>query len=274
MGDVSADLVTEQFDTAVGSIELQHGGSGPPLVYLHSAMGEGVGSALIPELARSFTVYAPMFCGFAGSDGLEQIDDIEDAAFHVLDLLDRLELEQPVLAGLSLGGWMSAELATRWPDRIDRLVLVNPAGLYVKGHEIADIFGRAPSAMAEDLFADPDHPVSQIMRQMENSFSELTAGTEIPFELVKPQFQAMAATAKIGWDPYLHNPKLARRLGRIDCPTLIIHGEHDTLIPRQVCEVYADGIPGATLEVMDHVAHMIPLEDPARLAERMVEFAS
>ena len=64
---------------------------------------------------------------------IEHIEDIEDAAFHVLDVMDRLQIESADLVGMSLGGWMAAEVAVRWPERVRRMVLVNSVGLYVEG---------------------------------------------------------------------------------------------------------------------------------------------
>ena len=272
-----APVTARMVDSRVGSISIQESGSGPPLVYLHSAMGEGAGLELLGHLGDRFAVTAPMFCGFGESAGIEAIDDIEDASFHLLDLLGGLGCwddpgRPPILMGLSLGGWMAAEFATRWPERVGGLVLVNPAGLYLRGAEIADIFGRPPSEMAADLFADPEHPIAQVMRMMETSFANLTAGEEIPFELIKPQIQAMTATARIAWNPYLHNPKLPGRLWRIDCPTLVVRGEHDSLIPAPHCRAYADAIRGARHETMAGVAHMIPLEQPDALAGLVADF--
>ena len=110
---------------------------------------------LLEELADTRHVVAPLFPGFGASEGLAHIDDIEDAAFHLLDVLDRLELAWCDVVGLSLGGWMAAELAVRWPERVRRMVLVNPVGLYVEGAPITEIFGRAPGELADELFADP-----------------------------------------------------------------------------------------------------------------------
>jgi len=272
-----AAVTSRTVDTRVGPISVQDSGGGRPLIYLHSAMGEGSGLQLLGELGEQFAVTAPVFCGFGESAGIEQIDDIEDASFHLLDVLDRLGCwdegaRLPILMGLSLGGWMAAEFATRWPERVGGLVLVNPAGLYIRGAEIRDIFGRPPSEMAADLFADPEHPIAQMMRMMETSFANLTAGQEIPFELIKPQIQAMTATARIAWNPYLHNPKLPGRLWRIDCPTLVVRGEQDSLIPAPHCEAYAGAITGARHEIMTGVAHMIPLEEPAALASLVAGF--
>lgn len=259
--------------THAGKIEVRRAGGGKPIVYLHSAMGEGADLPLIDALAATHELIAPMFPGFGESEGIEQIDDMEDAVFHLLDLFDALGLRSPAVMGLSLGGWMAAELATRYPERLSKLVLVNPAGLYIQGAEIKDIFGRTPGEMARDLFADLDQPMPKMMLAMDEMMQN-AGGTslEIPFELIKPQLQTMAATARIGWDPYLHNPKLRKRLHRISVPTLVVRGVKDTLIPAAHCKTYAELIPGAKLIEMTGVAHMIPLEQPKELAKVVSEF--
>lgn len=266
-----ATMTEERLSTAVGKVVVLRGGQGRPLVYLHSATGEGAGTPLLDQLAESFSVSAPLFPGFGDSEGIDSISDIEDAAFHVLDLLDVLGASPaPVLVGLSLGGWLAAEVATRWPERVGALVLVNPAGLHLQGAPIAEIFGRDPGELAEDLFADQSHPLAQVMHQMD----ELVAsGAEVPFELVKPVLQSLAATAKVGWDPYLHNPKLRKRLPRITAPTLVVHGAADRLIPRAHAEVYAAEIPGARLVDVEGAGHLLCLERPEELVRLLREWA-
>ncbi len=262
MAAVSADFIS----TAVGRVQVRRGGDGDPLVYLHSAAGEGEGLALLDELATRHSVIAPMFPGFGESEGIEQINDMEDVAFHLLDLFDRLELAAPAVMGLSLGAWMAAELATRYPDRISRLILVNPVGLYIKGAEIKDIFGRSPADMAGDLFADQSHPMAQLMLQMDRMLADGRALASIPFELVRPQVQALAATARLAWNPYLHNPKLRNRLGRVSSPTIIVRGAQDTLVPAAHSQSYAEEIKGAKLIEVQNAAHLISVERPAELA--------
>jgi pimeloyl-ACP methyl ester carboxylesterase len=259
-------------DAHVGKIQLRRGGTGPALVYLHSANGEGEGLWLLDLLAQRFDVVAPMFPGFGESEGLDEIDDMEDATFHLLDLFERVGVDRPIVVGSSLGGWMAAELATRYPDRVERLVLVNPAGLYLEGAEIKDIFGRKIEEMVPDLYDDQQHPMAQLMLQ----FAALAADrdAELPFEMVKPVFQTMAATAKLGWDPYLHNPKLRKRLWRVSAPTLVVRGAHDTLIPEQHARTYAAEIPGARYQEIGDAAHMVMIERPEALAGAIAEFAA
>ena len=263
----------ETVETRVGKIELRHGGSGSPLVYLHSAAGEGNGVEFFDELANTHEVFAPQFPGFGDSEGIEQIDDMEDAVFHLLNLFDVLGLDAPAVMGLSLGGWMAVELATRYPERLSNMIIANAAGLYIEGAPIKDIFGRSPREMAMDLFAEETHPAAQMMLQIEREMSDVAGmGQAIPFELLKPQLKALAATARLGWNPYLHNPRLPKRLFRITAPTLVIHGEKDGLIPRAHAEMYAREIPGAKYAEMQGVAHMIPIEKPKELAALVNEF--
>lgn len=254
-------VAVEFVSTHVGKVQLRHGGAGSDVVYLHSATGEGDGLAFLDDLAATFEVFAPMFPGFGESEGLDGIDDMEDAAFHLLDLFDQLHLETVAVVGLSLGAWMAAELATRYPDRVRSLVLVNPVGLYIPGAEIKDIFGRKLDDLAGDLFADGNHPMAQAMTSL-----SAVDPSAIPFDVVKPLYQTMAATARLGWDPYLHNPKLRKRLHRITAPTLVARGAQDTLVPAAHAAAYTADIPGARLVVIEGAAHLLPLEKPGDLA--------
>jgi pimeloyl-ACP methyl ester carboxylesterase len=262
-------LEVQYVETDVGKIQLQRGGSGPALVYLHSATGEGMGLELLDDLAGSFDVVAPWFPGFGESEGIEVIEDMEDAVFHLLDLFERLGLDRPTVVGLSLGAWMAAELATRYPERVGALVLVNPVGLHIEGAPVKDIFGRSPAEMAEDSFADQSHPMAQMMHQLDEFRSDPARMSSIPFEMIRPMATTMAATAKLGWDPYLHNPKLQKRLHRIAVPTLVVRGAQDTLVPPEHAATYAESIPGARLVELQS---LMPLEQPAALADAIRAF--
>jgi pimeloyl-ACP methyl ester carboxylesterase len=252
-------------------VQLARIGSGDPIVYLHSAGGETGGDAL-EALAADHTVYVPVFPGFGESEGLEHIDGMEDAVFHLLDVLDGLELAAPTVIGLSLGGWMAAELATRAPERVGRLVLVSPVGLRVEGAPVPDLFGRRPGELAEDLYADQSHPMAQMMHLLDDWVGDVTKMVDLPVGMLMPLVQSMAATAKLGWNPYLHNPKLPGRLRRISAPTLVVAGAADRFTPRAHPEAYAAGIAGARLAVIEAAGHMVPMERPAEFTAVVREF--
>jgi len=260
--------------TPIGAVQLfRSGGEGPPLVYLHSAGGE-TNLEVLDDLATDFDVIVPVLPGWGESEGVEQIDGPEDVVFHLLDVWEAIGLDAPLVVGTSLGGWMALELATRYPDRVGALVVVNPVGLYLEGAPIAEMFGRSPAELAHMLFADQTHPVAQVMHAMEEFTGDVGKRIEIPVELVVPMWKAMGATARIGWDPYLHNPKLRSRLHRVTAPVLVVAGAQDGLVPTRHAEVYAEELPHARLEVVDQAAHWLTLERPQELASLIRAFAA
>ncbi len=275
--ETGATLVTETMATTVGEILITHGGTGErsPLVYFHSSGGER-GDAEVAEFLQLFSqdrrVFAPMLPGFAGSEGLEQIDDMEDAVYHTLDVLDRLGLDAanpPHLAGQSLGGWLAVEIAWRHPERVRSLTLLSAVGLHVPGHPVKELFGRKFDELAEDVFADQSYPTAAAMHGLGAlSPRDLAA---VPFEMLRPFYESMAAAAKLGWNPYFHNPALPRRLGRVTMPTLVIVGRKDGLVPNAIGEEYARLIAGARLEYVDEGSHMLTLEHPQVVARLMNE---
>lgn len=268
-----AEFVEEYVDAPVGKIQLWRAGQGPKLVYLHSAGGESTHPAL-EQLAESFEVLVPIFPGFAESEGIEQIDSMEDAVFHLLDLWEILGLDAPPVLGLSLGGWLALELATRYPERVSKMVLVNPVGIYLEAAPMSEMFGRTPGELADMLFADQSYPLAAAMHAMDAFAGDVGRETEIPLELVLPMWKALGATARLGWDPYLHNPKLRGRLRRITAPTLIVAGAQDGLVPQIYAETFAAEIPGARLEVIEGAAHWLPFEKPDELTALVRAFLS
>ena len=238
-------------------------GQGPPLVYLHSAGGETEWLPFHERLARDFTVYLPAHPGFALSEGLQQIDDVADLAWHYVDLMDALELERVPVVGFSLGGWIGVELAILRPARVSKLVLTDSAGLHVDGAPMAELFIDDLDELRRLVFHDPHGPLV-----------ELALPTSFADSRILNWLRAREATARVAWNPYLHNPRLAGQLRRVECPTLVLWGRHDRLIPLAHGEYYAVHIPGAKLEVLDDCGHMVPFEACDRWAARVAEFVA
>src|SRR5690348_9010272 len=109
--------------------QLTRGGSGPPVLYLHGALGESDWFPLVDLLAEKHTVYLPAHPGFATSEGLETIDTMQDLAWHYVDLLTSLGLSRVPMVGFSLGGWLAMELAILRPELVGPLTLICPAGV-------------------------------------------------------------------------------------------------------------------------------------------------
>ena len=80
------------------------------------------------------------------------------------------------------------------------------------------------------------------------------------------------ALARYAWHPFMNDPKLERRLGRIAAPTLVVCAADDRIVPRAHCERYADRIRGARLEVLSDAGHVVFVEEPKRVAELTIGF--
>ncbi|MCE9545507.1 MAG: alpha/beta hydrolase, partial [Planctomycetia bacterium] len=238
MSTVTAE--TTFLEVAGRKIQLTHGGNGPPLLYLHSAGGETEWMPFFEKLAENWHVYIPAAPGFCLSEGLDTIDDMQDLVWHTVDLLDVLNLGRVPVVGFSLGAWLGVELAIMRPDRVERLSMIAAAGLRIEGAPMGEIFIDDLDELRELLFFDPNGPAVEqgMLTSLEDSRILLW-------------IRAREATARIGWNPYLHNPKLAGHLHRVQCPTQLIWGRHDRVIPLAHGERYAAQIAGSRLDVIE-----------------------
>ena len=246
-----------QVDVNGRSVHELRGGSGKPLVYLHSAMGES--SLWLPyleALAQTREVFAPMHPGFGKSEGIDDIRDIEDYVWHYLAYFDANGWESVDIVGLSLGGWIAAEIAARYPERVSSLVLTSSVGIWVRDTPIHDIFVvdlDRPETVIDVSFHDTTCPAAQMLTAM-------MAAKNLPDEMLEDIVKARAATAKVGWNPLLHDPRLESLLHRVTARTLCLWGSHDKIVPPVYGETFARRIPNAELRIVDQCGHLIPLE--------------
>ena len=169
----------------------------------------------------------------------------EAAADWLSTWLDEQRLDRVVLAGHSLGGLFAAQLAARWPRRVERLVLVDPAGLPT---------GWSPPREAFSL-------VSALWTVKPRFLPTLIAdGVR-----AGPRSLVLGGVYGFGTD-------LGDVLGRIAAPTLVLWGERDTLLPARLAPVWRDAIPGARLTVIPRARHVAMVEEPGAFAGAVAAF--
>jgi pimeloyl-ACP methyl ester carboxylesterase len=231
-----------------------------PLLYLHSGFGEAGALPLFDHLVDAgFRVTAPPLPGFGESGPAHDCHRIEDAVFQLRPLLD----ERPVVVGSSLGGWLAAELAVWFPDRVRALVLLDAVGLRLDGAPIFDIFSaRHPETMRRVLPHGGD-----LLELLKPAYDAAD-----PSAALLHLFNASEATARLGWNPFLHDPKLLGRLPGVTAPTLVVWGADDGVVPLAHGEAYAAAIPDARLEVIVGCGHLPALEQPAAVADLAADF--
>jgi pimeloyl-ACP methyl ester carboxylesterase len=254
------EVRTERLQVGDGEVRLLRAGSGPPLLFLHAAGGGGW-TPFLGNLAQHFEVLAPDHPGFDESEQTEEMEGVDDLVYHYLRLLDALGIEKATVVGASLGGWIAAELAVHSPERVERLVLMSPAGLRMPEAPPADLFIVPVDRLVETLFHDPaaaagfipaEPTVDDIIRAYHNN----------------------TAFARYAWKPFLNDPKLERRLYRITAPTLVLWPDDDKVIPRAHAERYAERIADARLEVVADCGHAMYGEKPEEFTAAVLAFTN
>lgn len=236
-------------------------GAGEPLLFLHSAGGPGLWTEGIDRLAQHFHVFLPDHPGFGPSPLPDWLTGMDDMVFHYIEVLEALGLRGPVhVAGASFGGWIAAELATFHSERVKKLVLIDAAGLRIPEVPMPDIFRLPPQDILPLVF----HDLSKAVAVMPKDFG---------IDTMVQMFHDRSALARLSWNPYLHDPKLRRRLRHAaNVPTLIVWGQQDRLIPPVYAEEYQRLLPSARISYIDQCGHDPTIEQPEAFAHAVVEF--
>jgi pimeloyl-ACP methyl ester carboxylesterase len=242
-------------------------GAGKPLVYLHSGSGEVGPIALFGLLEeQGFRITAPELPGFGMSPPVGDWDSIEDVVFFLRRFLDEAGLDRVTLVGSSIGGWLAAELAVWFPNRVDALVLIDAAGLRVEDAPVMDVFMASPDEMTAASNPNGFDLVAALS-------PGLDLGDDPEASIMMHFMRAMDSLARVGYSPYLHDPRLRPRLPHVTAPTLVLWGAQDGLVPVAHGEVYAAEIPNARLEIIDGCGHNPALENPEAVAAAITSFA-
>jgi pimeloyl-ACP methyl ester carboxylesterase len=199
-------------------------------------------------------VIVPEHPGYGSSDTPDWLDTIPDLANFYLDFLDQLDLTSVDLVGVSIGGWIAAELAVRNTHRLASLTLVGAAGIHVPGVPQVDTFLSSSEQFVRDLFHDQkraDAVIAELRRP----------------ELEDVILRNRTTTAKLTWQPRGYDPHLHKWLHRIDVPTLIVWGANDKLYPKDYAFAYQKAIPGSKLAIIADCGHLPQVEQrPAFVA--------
>jgi len=242
-------------------IEMHKGGSGPPLLFLHGGGGFGTFDPTSSPLADKFTVYAPSHPGFFGSARPDWLYTINDLSHFYKDMVQQLGLDDYVLVGHSVGGWVAAEMAAMDHHNIKGLVLIDAAGVRPVNGEIAEVFMVSGDTRLKLAFHDP----AQVPNYDAISADPGPEGATV-------MHGNMEMLSRLCWRPYLHNPSLPRYLGGVKTPALVVWGKQDAIIPVECGEMYAKLLPNATLKSIDNCGHNPQMEKPDEFNAAMAAF--
>jgi pimeloyl-ACP methyl ester carboxylesterase len=262
-------------------IAYRHAGSGPVLVLIHGITSDSrTWRRVMPYLARRFTVIAPDLLGHGGSDKPRGDYSLGAHASSIRDLLVALGHDRASFVGHSLGGGIAMQLSYQFPERCERLVLVDSGGL---GRGVSLLL-RAATLPGSELVL----PLLAASRMLDAGRLAggllgrlgLRAGTDIE-EIARGHATLADGEARAAFVQTLRSVVepggqrinasnrlyLAQRL-----PLLLIWGEHDTLIPVAHAHETHDRLPASRLEVFGDSGHFPQLDEPERFIDLLGEF--
>jgi pimeloyl-ACP methyl ester carboxylesterase len=255
---------------------IDSGGDGPPLLFLHGLGGLWQNWLLnLPAFMDRFRVVAPDLPGFGASEMPSGRISIQGFARVIDALCDKLSIENPVVIGNSMGGFIGAELALAFPTRVRKLVLISAAGI-----------------SAENMWREPIMAVGRLM-----AVGAARTGVKKLPVVNRPRLRRAALQLVIRYPEKLSVPLASElvvgagtpgfvggldavlgysfrdRLPEIEVPTLIVWGRNDVLIPVDDAYEFERLIgQNARLEVFEDTGHLAMLERPSRFNQLLSDF--
>jgi pimeloyl-ACP methyl ester carboxylesterase len=247
-------------------------GGGPHTLLLVMGLGGHAsewGSVFVADLATDHQIVRMDNRGIAQSQTSAVAWTLEDMASDVLAVIDALGRKDVFLVGTSMGGMIAQLVAAHHPSRVSRLVLMSTSSgapdsvppeqravdalTPVPGMSIAEQRRKGLRTLTTDGFAD-DHAdlIELLVAQRERN--------PTPGPVFKAQFEAIVLSDRF------------QAVHDIRCPTLIVHGDRDPLIPVQNGRALARAIPGSTYMELESCGHLPHLEKPVETAKLIREF--
>jgi pimeloyl-ACP methyl ester carboxylesterase len=260
----------------VNYVDVGEQGSSRPIVFVHGLSGQWQNwLENIPRFAQSRRVVALDLPGFGRSPMPRERITIDYYGRVVAELCDRLDLAPAVLVGNSMGGYVSAEVAIESPEAVERMLLLSAAGIsqrylarepVLRGGRILGFLVRSSTAQRRRYAARPAlrhwilgsvvrHPTRL---KPDIAFEGLMKG------MSKPGFYDALVTC-LDYD-------FVDRLPEIGCPTLVVWGRNDMVIPARDADTFVELVPGSRKLIMEDTGHVPMVERPVTFNDHLEQF--
>jgi pimeloyl-ACP methyl ester carboxylesterase len=251
-------------------------GSGPTIVLLHGS-GPGVSASanwaltMKSELAQQFTLIAPDIVGYGATDQQPEIDLSHDNRVeHVASFLAALDLGPARLVGNSMGGGIALGIAARYPELVERMVLMGTAGVsFPVTREVDQLYGYTPSEEnMRGIFELMAYDSSRVTPELIQARYATTTAPEVADRWAKmfpaPRQRHIDAAAL----PYTTLEKIAT-------PTLLIHGVQDRVVPVTATSLrLVEVLQNADLLVLGRCGHWAQVERAESFRRELARFFS
>lgn len=262
LGNAQTSKETTVFGQKIHYVEA---GSGPTVILLHGLGGSTqVWQLNVAALAEKYHVVVPDQIGFGKSDKPLVNYRIRTYVDFLDQFCKQLKIERPSLVGNSMGGWIAATFAAAFPDRVDKLVLVDAAGYKPpKDLDTRTFYGLNPTTregmkvLVAKVFYNKLFLTDAAIDQ--SIAARLAAGDGYTINSITESI--------IRGEDFLDDA-----VKTIKRPTLLIWGRQDGLVPLAEGEHFNKDIAGSKLLVVDQCGHMPQIEKPAEFNAAVLKF--
>ncbi|MFL5628965.1 MAG: alpha/beta fold hydrolase [Ktedonobacteraceae bacterium] len=245
-------------------------GIGQPILFLHAfplnrSMWEGEITALLQE--ERYRLVSLDWRGFGESDVSTDVSTMELFADDVAALMGTLGMQDAILCGLSMGGYVAFAFLRKYPQRLKGLILADtrPGADTPEARANRENVARLAETQGPEAIADLQLPklLSDYTRQ-----HRLEVEVRVRQMINAATAQGIAAASR----GMAQRPDSTDLLANITCPTLVLVGEQDVLTPPDVAQEYAAKIPHAQYVTIPYAGHLSNLEQPKAFVQAVSGF--
>ncbi len=245
-------------------------GIGLPVIFLHAfplnrSMWTGITTSLLAE--QRYRLVAIDWRGFGESELGTPLSTMELLADDLAGLLDHLGIQQAVLCGLSMGGYVAFAFLKKYFQRVNGLILADtrPGADSQEAQASREQVARLAESQGTEAIADLQMP-KLLAEETRRSKREVEIAVRRMINAATPA--GIAATSR----GMALRADLTALLPTLHIPTLILVGEQDGLISPTVVQDYAALIPDAHVEIIPRAGHLSSLEQPEIFVELLRKF--
>lgn len=259
--EIANSIKTGEYNTNYHDV-----GSGSPLLMLHGS-GPGVSAwanwnKVFPLLSEKYRILAPDMAGFGYTDRPEgMVYNMSSWVDQTIRFMDALDIEKADLVGNSFGGALALSMAVKYPQRINKLVLMGSMGVsFPLTYGLDRVWGYIPSFenMKEllDIFVYNRNIVNDDLARLRYE-SSMNPGFQESFSSMFPAPRQSSVEAMAGNEVYIRS---------IPHETLIVHGREDRVIPLETSLKLVQLIENAQLHVFGKCGHWTQIEKTKEFA--------
>ncbi|HWH26952.1 MAG TPA: alpha/beta hydrolase [Pseudolysinimonas sp.] len=242
-------------------------GEGDPVLFFE---GQGYSGRWIPfyeELAATFDVIVPDHPSFGETELVDPINDFNDLSVHYAAFLDALGVGPVHAVGQGFGAWVAGEFAAIYPERVRSLTLISPTGTLPDEDE----------KMVDPYRLDREHWLDAALGPDRDQYNFVIDSDEDGVNRVLTDYKERIGIARVAWNPR-YSLRMEHRLARVTAPSQVLIPEEDKLITPSVARRYSEllstAAPVTIVGASAPTQHLLVIQEPAQIAQKVVELAS